>query len=209
MNKKIANYLRDIENPVVFELGVHWAEDTQRIINWCKPPVKYFGFEPDPRNLQKIKELNLPYRVIPYAISNKVGQTELYLSDGIHSTNKNQMTGANSIKAPKEVKQKHGWIKFNDTIMVNTTTLDDFCGKKKINKIDFIWSDIQGLEYEMLQGAKNMLPNIGLMKLEYSDIELYEGQKKLKDILKLLGSNWQVIQKDTIDILVKNKKYEY
>ena len=52
-----------------------------------------------------------------------------------------------------------------------------------------------------------MLPNIGMMLLEYSDVELYEGEKGCDEILKLLGDNWQLVVKTNEDILVKNINY--
>jgi FkbM family methyltransferase len=207
MYKYIQNYLSQIQNPTIFELGMHWGEDTMRMINWCNSTPDFHGFEPDPRNVKKIKERNLPITFNQAAISDQFGRTTLYLSDGLHPTNKNHMTGANSIRKPKEVKQKHKWIDFENTCEVETWTVDAYCEEYSIDKIDFIWSDIQGAEHDMLVGAKEMLPNIGLMMLEYSHYELYEGQKNLNEILTLLGSNWKVIEQNEFDILVRNDKY--
>ena len=207
----IMSFLQTIENPIVFELGVHWAEDTTRIINWCKTKPEYHGFEPDSRNIAKSKQTiatnGITMTLNHAAISDKVGTTKLYLSDGIHTKSGNQMTGANSIRKPKIVVGKHRWIDFTkEEQNVKTVTIDAYCKEKNIKKIDFIWSDIQGCEYDMIVGAKEMLPNIKMMLLEYSNEELYEGQKNLDAIIKLLGDDWQVIEKTPMDVLVKNKK---
>lgn len=212
----IKKYIDKVENPIIFELGCHWGEDTERLLSYSNnKKSKLVCVEPDTRNIQVIKSKNLKrlnpncdIELVEGAISNKLGTTELYLSDGIHTRSGNIMTGANSIRKPKEVLTKHKWITFNKSIQVETYTIDYLCGKHHIDNIDFIWSDIQGCEYDMIQGAKKMIDNIGLMLLEYSDLELYEGQKKLKDILDLLGSNWELLIKTDCDILVKNKQYE-
>lgn len=41
----------------------------------------------------------------------------------------------------------------------NTITLDDFCLKNNINKIDFIKIDVDGCEQSILEGSKNTLIN--------------------------------------------------
>lgn len=212
----IEGYIKTINKPVIFELGGHWGEDTHRLMYYSRDKqTKLFCVEPDIRNIKLIKskkELsNYPdceFTLIEGAISKEMGTTKLYLSDGIHKASGNLMTGANSIRKPKEVLNRHSWIDFNESVDVNTYTIDYLCSENNIDHIDFIWSDIQGCEYDMIEGAKNMIDNIGLMLLEYSNVELYEGQKLLDDIIKLLGDNWELVIKTDCDVLVKNKKYE-
>jgi len=212
----IENYIQTIHKPVIFELGGHWGEDTQRLMYYSRgKQTKLFCVEPDIRNINVIKSkqdlktyTNCEFTLIEGAISNKNGSTKLYLSDGIHKASGNLMTGANSIRKPKEVLSRHSWIDFNKSVDVKTYTIDYLTKRNDIERIDFIWSDIQGCEYDMIEGSKNIIDNIGLMLLEYSDVELYEGQKLLDSILKLLGNNWELVIKTDCDVLVKNKKYE-
>jgi FkbM family methyltransferase len=206
----IQNFLGNKTKPTIFELGVHWAEDTERILSWSNHHSDYHGFEPDSRNIdiarEKLKEQGIVITLNHSAISRKEGKATLYLSDGTHAKSGNRMTGANSIRKPKEVVEKHQWIDFNGTEEVLTTCIDSYCKEKRIDHIDFIWSDIQGCEYDMIMGAKKMLPEIDLMLLEYSDLELYEGQKNLKEILTLLGKDWVVVARTPMDVLVRQKR---
>ena len=206
---QMQDYLSKISDPVVFELGVHWAEDTARIMSYCKDEPRYFGFEPDSRNVAIIdkRKYNLPYpfTLIDGAISDTDGEQTLYLSDGTHPVNHNQMTGANSIREPFVVVDRFKWIDFSKTAKTKTYRLDTFCEKHKVKKIDFIWSDIQGSEYDMIMGAGEMINNISMMFLEYSNLELYKGQKNLKEILNLLGDKWHIVAQTPTDILVKQK----
>ena len=215
LRKHCKDFLEDKENPTVFELGVHWGEDTPYIASWCKGVTQYHGFEPDPRNLERIKEEwanwhpnNFQINLIDGAVSSEEGKGTLYLSDGVHALSGNVMTGANSLREPFEVINRFSWIDFSKTINVQKHTIDNYCNKNNISNIDFIWCDIQGCEYDMLLGAEKMLDNIGFMLLEYSDIELYKGQKFLKDILDLLGNKWELVAQDDWDIVVKNKEYK-
>lgn len=206
--EKMHTFLAHLSNPVIFEMGVHWGEDTRRIMNYCtNEPRLYYGFEPDPRNIGTIHKhkYNLPYELllVEGAISDQDGRSTFHLSDGENATNGNQMTGANSLRAPAEVLTRHSWISFEKEIEVATYRLDTFCQDHNIQKIDFIWADIQGSEYDMLKGAGDMLNNIGMLFLEYSPLELYKGQKDLKAILSLFDDRWEVVEITPTDVLIK------
>ena len=205
----IDNYFKKIVNPIVFEIGCHLGEDSHILFNLCSGKTKYYAFEPVPENYQHIKNNllipdNIDFELSNNAVANFDGLTDLYLSSGFH-TNGIKNTMASSIKIPKNVKKHFPFIEFNDSLKVNTITIDSFCKQKNINHINFIWCDIQGCEYDMIEGAKCMLQNIDMMLLEYSEHELYEGEKGLNDILKLLGNNWELLVKTNEDILVINK----
>ena len=194
---KIHTYLAHRKSPVIFEMGMHWGEDTRRIMSYCRDePQEYYGFEPDPRNISSIDtyKYNLPYEftLIQGAISDKDGESDFHLSDGTHLASGNQMTGANSLREPAVVLTKHPWISFDKKIKVKTYRLDTFCKDNNVDKIDFIWADLQGCEYDMLIGAGDMLNKIGMIFMEYSPLELYKGQKDLKAMLSLFDDSWEV-----------------
>lgn len=214
--QEISKKIGSIKNGTILELGCHWGEDTERIISWFKgDSLNFFSFEPDPRNIDIINRNSIRWknnhkvnwRLIEGAVYKEEGEMDLYLSDGRHPVNGNKMTGANSIRKPKEVLNRHNWIDFNKKIKVKTYTIDDFCQSNNIEKIDFIWSDIQGCEMDMLKGASKIITNTGMMLLEYSDTELYQGQGSLTEMLNFLGKNWRVMYKTNIDVLVINDKY--
>lgn len=204
-------YLSKVENPTIFEVGCHQGEDSHIVFNCCKGYALYYAFEPVPTNVVAVKtKLHVPeninFNLCELAVSDVAGKSSFNVSGGIHP-NGLENTMAGSLKKPKNVKTNFPFIEFDQTIEVYTTTIDEFSKNNNILKIDFIWCDIQGCEYDMIVGAKNMLPNIGMMLLEYSDVELYEGEKGCDEILKLLGDNWQLVVKTNEDILVKNINY--
>ena len=208
---EIRAFLARIQNPTIFEVGCHQGEDSHIVFNCCNGKATYYAFEPVPTNITAIKNKlhvpeNINFNLCELAVSDTVGKSTFNVSGGTHP-NGLENTMAGSLKKPKNVKSSFPFIEFEQTIEVSTTTIDEFSKNHAIPKIDFIWCDIQGCEYDMIVGAKEMLPNIGMMLLEYSDIELYEGEKGCDEILKLLGDNWQLVVKTNEDILVKNKNY--
>lgn len=219
MKKGIYKYLQEIlpliKTPIIFELGVHWAEDTRRIMSLCQSDPIYYGFEPDKRNIKRIKQeislnpLKYKFNLVEKAISNFIGLDTMYLSDGIHLLSGNQMTGASSILKPEKVLDKHKWIKFQEKQSVEVITLDEFCSKNMIYHIDFIWSDIQGSESNMIDGAKNILKKTRYIFMEYSNLELYKGQKNLSQMFTMLNeiAHFRIVEKYNTDVLLKNMSY--
>ena len=50
--------------------------------------------------------------------------------------------------------------------MTNVNTLDNFCYKNKIKKIDFLKIDVEGYEYMVLQGAKKIIKDVKYIMIE-------------------------------------------
>jgi hypothetical protein len=60
--------------------------------------------------------------------------------------------------------------------------------KNNIQVIDFVWCDVQGAEEKVIRGGQETFKNkVKYFYTEYSNDEQYEGQPKLKQILKLLA----------------------
>lgn len=173
----INELLKDIPNPIIFEIGASTGVDTKKLASIKNSTI--YAFEPDPRcnpvNLENVKWFK-------NAISNKKGKIEFYQSD----TKNNINIYSNSLLKPKNHLSKHSHVKFDNTIKVPTITLDTFCKENNIKHIDFLWMDTQGAEYNIFEGAEKILKKTKYIYTEYSDFEMYENQKNLDDIMKLI-----------------------
>jgi len=109
-----------------------------------------------------------------------------------------------SIRKPKNHLKVHPWCKFEKNIVIETKTLDTWCREQGIDRIDFIWMDVQGAEIDVIRGARNALKKTRYLYTEYSNKELYEGQLSLKQVLKELVE-FDVVVRYPDDILLKNK----
>lgn len=199
--------LPEIKYPVIFELGAHVGGDTIRILQKCKSNPRYYAFEPDPRNLQWLRTQIRPFKinVFDIALSNFDDNALLYQSTGrseAHPENYDH-TASSSIKAP--VVDPNYWLKYPSAVVVKTNKLDTFCHQHKIDHIDFIWSDIQGSEPDMIEGAQNILQKTKFLYMEYiSGGTPYKDIKSLGETLKLLPDYWEVIHQFPDDILLEN-----
>ena len=50
------------------------------------------------------------------------------------------------------------FFEYPSKILVNTTTINDFCKEKNITEIDFLHMDIEGAELIALKGLGNIVP---------------------------------------------------
>ena len=105
-------------------------------------------------------------------------------------------------KFPKYKLVDSNYLNFNE---VDLITLDSFCEGRGIERIDFIWADIQGAEGDMVRGGRQTLARTRYLYTEYSDEELYENQATLKEILELLP-DFRVIELWTDDVLLENQQ---
>ena len=86
-------------------------------------------------------------------------------------------------------------------IEVESITIEQFCKDNNINKIDFVWMDLQGAEYLALKGMGNYLQDIEIIHTEAELFEIYENQYLFEDIENLLTK--------THFLISGNKKHIY
>jgi hypothetical protein len=68
-----------------------------------------------------------------------------------------------------------------------------------------MWVDVQGAEDLVFSGAKETLKRTRYVYTEYSNVELYENQLNLNQLLKLFGDSWEIVHDFGGDVLLKNK----
>jgi FkbM family methyltransferase len=177
------------------ELGAHRGEDTA----WMAaiPNVTIHAFEPDPRNYHATQPNVTLHQA---AIADRDGRGPLHLSQEGWGQ---EWTCSSSIRRPKNHLQRFP-VSFAGAVEVELVALDSFRRRYGLERIDFIWADIQGAEREMIQGGHETLARTRYIYTEYSDDELYEGQATLRELLTLLPS-FRVIELWPDEVLLENQ----
>lgn len=213
----IDNYCISDKPIVFFEVGVFDGKTSNGFYSMVcandRSDNKYFAFEPDSRNYDKIvSNDNFPIKksgveLIKKALNSKTGIFKLFCSSGKQEGGENEYDCCSSLLEPDEVNELFPFIKFEETEEVDCITIDDFCSEKNIDYIDFIFADIQGAELEMLKGAESMISKIKFLFLEKSDNQkLYANQPLTEDLIKYLSDRgFEVAKKFDSDILFYNK----
>ena len=94
------------------------------------------------------------------------------------------------------------WLK---TVEVEVTTLDKWCEENKIEHIDLLWTDVEGAEKRMIEGAKNILPHTDYVLLEYGLTDMFpEAMTREETIEFMKGYNFDLYADySSIDLLFK------
>lgn len=213
------------EAPVVFELGCCDGYHSNKMIEVIKErerPFIFHGFEPNsdlhPKILNSIKG-HLMFNcgiigIFPHAVGAFQEERRFYKSGGVKVDENGKEVdwyfGSSSIRKPKDIYAQYPDMTFTDE-RVFVTTLDAHLMNHNYPWVDFIWSDIQGAELDMIKGGREALKKTRYLYTEYINTEHYEGQGiGLQSILKLLP-DFKIVEDyqagDSGDVLLRNAKF--
>jgi FkbM family methyltransferase len=213
---EINQYFNKSDHLIIFEVGSCEGEDSIRLRRKY-PKAKIYTFEALPNNIRKIKDNFKKYsaqnmNLFQLALSHKDGKATFYVSSG-HPEDRPKDDGwdygnkSSSLLKPKKTKKIHGWLKFKDKIKVKTRRLDSFCAEHSIDKIDFAFIDVQGAELMVLEGAGELIENIGMVWLEVEVVELYKRQPLKNDVERFMEKHGFKCIKSTIDDISGDQLY--
>lgn len=215
ISKQAISGLITSHEPIILEIGMYDGEDAREMAEWM-PYCKIYGFECDPRSIALYKSFENPENIIlnEVAIGSRNGLVDFFLSDSDtrrHYTDQDSWSASSSLRHPKTHLELFPDVDFKKTIKVECMTLDKWYENTLLGKtIDFVWADINGAEYDMiLGGQKTLNESTKYLYVEFSDKELYDGQPKKDEMLKLLP-NFDVVgiynfRGNFGNILLKNK----
>ena len=157
-------------SPIVIDCGAHIGADSVEISK-IFPKSKIYSFEPVPSIFKTLKNLTKNYSNIDcfqIALSDKDGESKFFISSG-------ESDASSSLMNPTGHKEDHPEVRFDSEIIVKTMSLDSWAKKMNINKIDFLWLDMQGHEFNMLKASTEMLKTVSVIHTEVSLSKTYEG----------------------------------
>jgi FkbM family methyltransferase len=194
--------LLDAPRPFILEIGSNDGEDTTRMLK-AMPQASINCFEPEPRALTKLiaRLGNDPrVKIHPIAISSCDGTSVFHQSSGGPG---GEWDYSGSTRPPKKHLTHHPEITFASQISVRTRSLDSWASENGVETVDFIWMDVQGAELDVFQGAVATLKRTRFIYTEYYDLEMYEGQKPLRLLLKSLPG-FKIMHRYENDVLLQN-----
>jgi FkbM family methyltransferase len=178
------------EDAIMVDCGASHGSDSIELARIFPKSVIY-DFEPVPHIFESLKRNTRKYKNIhchQLALGSFTGKTKMYISSGASD-------GSSSLLAPKTHLNDHPDVLFNEEQDVNVMKLDDWALQNNISKIDFLWLDMQGYEFDMLQASEKMLKTVQAIHTEVSTKETYESAT-LYPVLKqwLAERNFKVIK---------------
>lgn len=159
---------------------------------------RIWAFEPNStvfaRLLKNLEENEVNNVIaIQKAVSSKNGKMRFLVSAA--------MTGEGKVMHEEELN-----VNAQKSIEVDCVTLDNFITERSIGKIDLAKIDVEGEEYEVLNGAEaKMLPITKRIVLEY-----HNGKAKENSTLFLMGRDFDLVLEDATNSVLyfKNKRFQ-
>lgn len=167
----------------VFEIGANFAQDADFLMKkFNLKPDDIYVFEAHPDIYKAITKIHAFH-----AYNNAVYNEEKEMTFNIiplHSTN----TGISSLYKKYSANNKRIETK---EVVINSIRMDNFMKTNHIDKIDFLKLDVEGVNYEVLEGFGERIVDINCMHIEAEHIrDFYDGNVKLfEDIACLLIKN--------------------
>ena len=166
----------------IFEIGANYAQDAEFL-------RKIFGinennvyvFEPHPQIFAEIKKM-YNFNAYQLAVSNQNGRARFNAIDIKNNEYKN--SGISSLRDGLTTNKKN-FI----SVDVEMIRMDDFIEKNKIKEIDFLKLDVEGMNYEVLEGFGEKLSIVKAIQTEGEYKQYWQGQKLYKEMADLLEKN--------------------
>lgn len=208
-NKVIKKLIKN--NPIIFDVG---ACEGQTIIEMVKNFKKctIHSFEANKNllpHLQYVKnryKKNFKILINSVAIGDKKKNVPFYLHQDPSQSSllKINFKSKLFVKMKKFIKKKKFLKENNKKINVPQITLDYYCKKNKIKKIDILKSDTQGCDLNVLKGAKKILSKTSVLIVEINFIDYYEKINSFYEFEKILRKNFYFWD---ISMIYKNPKW--
>ena len=175
-----------LKEPIIFDVGSHEGKLVKLMKDLYKNAIIYC-FEPNKSMNSSLKKIGKNIKVYNYALGKKNEEKKILINK-IDLTNTLSKINKNSfyLKIKNLILNKS--IRDDNYKSVQVTSLKHFCRAKKIKNIDFLKIDVEGFEYNVLLGAKDIIKNVKFIMLEIQKNNMYSDYSKHK-IEKLLEKN--------------------
>lgn len=168
---------QNVSEKIVFDVGANHGQYTTELLEIFDKKTTVYCFEPSGYSFKKLEELlgNVSnVELIPYGLGSTSEHRRLFYDvegSGWASVFERRDTGFNH--------------PLHESEEIRLTTLDQFCASRGIETIHFLKADVEGFELSVLQGARQMLPNIQYIQFEFSFAN-YNSKTYLFDFFEML-----------------------
>ncbi len=170
-----------VDSKIVFDIGANTGEWIKIALS-INPNLIIHCFEPSKATFQQLlaNSFNQQVTCNNFGFSSEEHETQLKIfSDG---------SKMNSLYRRCGLEEGWGFSPQTKTETVKLDTLDSYCHKHNINKVDFLKLDVEGHELEVLRGAKDILSKgmVKMIQFEYGGCNI-DSRVLLKDFFDLFS----------------------
>jgi len=180
----------DKENPVFIDVGANMGQSIDLFLN-SYPHSKIYSFEPTIRLLSRLKKRYNNYsniHIVDVALSDFDGETVFYTSDFSPT---NSLFKPNIIKYEEQESSITNILEKTKEEKCMVKTFSNWYKENMIDEqIDLMKIDVQGAEYNVLSGCKEILSKkIKAVTVELQYLDFYTGSKMFFEVIDLMYNN--------------------
>lgn len=145
--------------------------------------MRYHAFEADKAECERLTSSRHPYaemHVFPYFVGDRVGTADFHLC---------RRRSLSSLYRPSaRFRATFGGDEYavDETVPVESTTLDVVHAERMLPAPDFLKLDTQGSELDVLRHATDTMRETSMLQVEVEFVEMYEGQPLFHDVTAFL-----------------------
>lgn len=181
-------------NPIIFECGAYNGSDTYEMaVGW--PDCQIYAFEPLAHIYSHLENRvgHLPnVKTIPTAIWDRVGVHTMFVSSG-------GSTASSSLRRPKDHLSVNPHVIFQHQATVPVTTFDEFMRTEGVDRVDFLWLDMQGTEFESLAASPRTCSSASVIYAEVALKEVYEANVLYDEFRKWMEGQGFSVYAEALD----------
>ncbi|MBF0330750.1 MAG: FkbM family methyltransferase [Candidatus Omnitrophica bacterium] len=189
LDKQFKRHIERAEVKLVFEVGSRDLKDAILLQKFFRARVFAFECNPDSlslcrQNLAKAENVVL----IEKAVWNQDKKIQFFPVVASYDDDLPELQAKNIGSSSCFMSANLHYEKLKQCeIEVDAIRLDGFCHEYGIQSIDLLCMDLQGAEFEALQGLGDVLNRVRYIISEIETIPLYQGQKCLDDVSRYLS----------------------
>lgn len=169
------------ENPVILEAGAHYGEDTVILSNLWKNGFIY-AFEPCWSSFLILQEKTKDLSNV------KIFSVALFSESGFFPFNVNLASdGSSSLLDDNHMPEVTHYQ--DSPTMVYCINLDEWAEIHGVNCIDYMWLDMEGVEWHVLSEAPKILQTVKAISTEINFREFRTGMSMFSDLRQLLENS--------------------
>lgn len=164
----------------IIHIGAHFGYEYETYVS--NDIENLIFFEPVPTTFNRLKS-RLDGKAL--LVNTALGNTEGKIVMNIETANEGQ---SSSVLEPALHLQQYPYIKFENKLEVDITTLDNFMSRNEnLPMINMINIDVQGYEMEVFKGAEKTLETIDYIITEVNRDNVYHNCTLVNDLDKFLS----------------------
>ncbi len=154
---------------VFFDVGANKGEYTELLLK-VFPNAIVYCFEPLPKAFEILQKKFVTDKNI--TVENlALGKHKTITS--IHTYQDDHLSG-HSTFSPEILEKVHGSVD-NVSFRIHVDTIAEYCSNNSVDRIDFLKIDVEGNEYEVLIGAKELIDSnrIDVIQFEFNEMNVF------------------------------------